>query len=627
MNDMVSLNLMWVLLCSFMVAIMQAGFTCLESGFVRSKNSINVAVKNLVDFCFCTTLFTLLGYNIMFGESNFGIFGSFQFFDMDGKSMQEISFYIFQLMFAGTATTIISGAVAERMKFSGYIFITVIMSSIIYPVCGHWIWNNGSGSGDGGWLANVGFIDFAGSTVVHSVAGWCALAAVMITGPRLGRYGDDCQSIGGHNLPMAVLGVFLLWFGWFGFNGGSTLAMNDRVPMIIANTTLAGATGGIAALFLSWYVYHIPKVEHLVNGVISGLVAICAGCNILGELFSLIVGLIAGVLCVLSMLLLDKYKIDDVIGAVPGHLVGGIWGTVAVALFAPVDSFPIADNRLDQLFIQLTGVVAVGAYSFVVLFLLIYFINQRYSFRVSEDAERIGLNISEHGASTSLLDLISQMDSQARSGNFSQPVDIEPETEAGHIATFYNTVLGKFHDESSKRQKAMDELYLLANYDALTNLVNRRHFYDLVDQAMLRSKRLRSRLAILFMDLDGFKQVNDFYGHEAGDDLLVKVSQRCVEAVRQTDIVARIGGDEFCVLMENVSNKRDCSKVAKNLIDVISQKFELTPGNAHIGVSIGIALFDPEKNGELTGDNLISMADQAMYKIKTKGKGDFAFSN
>ncbi|MDY0191831.1 MAG: ammonium transporter [Desulfuromonas sp.] len=603
---------------------MQAGFTCLESGFVRSKNSINVAVKNLIDFCISSALFTLVGFSLMFGESYFGIIGKIQFYDMNSKPMQEIAFFIFQLMFAGTAATIISGAVAERMKFSGYIIITTAMSVIIYPICGHWIWNNNPEGFGQGWLAHMGFIDFAGSTVVHSVAGWCALAAIIITGPRMGRFGSEARPLSGHNLPMAVLGVFLLWFGWFGFNGGSTLAMNAKVPMIIVNTTLAGATGGIAAIILSWYFFRIPRVEHLVNGVVAGLVAICAGCNLFGEFAGLIVGFVAGMLCILSMRLLEKLRIDDVIGAVPAHLVAGAWGTVAVALFAPIESFGVTTSRVDQLIIQATGIAAVGAYSFTILFVLIIAINKYFPFRVSKDSERIGLNISEHGASTSLLDLIGQMDLQARTGDFSQPVTIEPETESGHIATFYNTVLEKVHLESAKRQKAMDELYLLANYDALTNLVNRRYFYDIADKALVRAKRLRDPLAILFLDLDGFKQVNDFYGHEAGDELLVQVAQRCLTNVRQSDLVGRIGGDEFCILLENISQKNDCVGVAKKIIEAIAQKFELSPGNANIGVSVGIAIFDPKKDQDITCDNLITMADKAMYKIKSKGKGNYA---
>jgi len=624
-GDVISPDIMWVLVCSFLVALMQAGFTCLETGFVRSKNSINVAVKNLLDFCISASIFTIFGYSVMFGESRLGFFGSVEFLDVTNAPVETVSFYIFQLMFAGTAATIISGAVAERMKFSGYIVVTVLMSLLIYPVCGHWIWASASETSSGGWLARLGFMDFAGSTVVHSVAGWCSLVAVIIIGPRLGRFGKGGRTIDGHNLPMAVLGVFLLWFGFFGFNGGSTLALNSAVPKIIANTTLAGASSGISAMFLSWYIYKVPKVEHMINGVVAGLVAICAGCNIFDEVDGLLVGVVAGVLCALSMRVLEKFSIDDVIGAVPAHLVAGVWGTLAIAFFAPVESFKLASGRFEQFGIQLIGVCAVGIYSIVILYSLMRLIELRFDFRVSADAERIGLNISEHGATTSLVDLISQMDMQARNGDFSRPVDIEPETEAGHIATFYNTVLEKFHIESVRRQQAVDDLYKMANYDVLTNLVNRRYFYDLAEKAISRTKRSGKKLCIMFLDLDGFKMVNDTLGHESGDELLTAVADRVSDVLRDADVLARIGGDEFSILVENVENEKDLEQMAKKIIKTVSTTFQLRAAKANIGVSIGIAVFDGKTGADITPDELVKMADKAMYGVKTDGKGSYYF--
>ncbi|PLX71697.1 MAG: ammonium transporter [Denitrovibrio sp.] len=620
-----SVDIMWVLLCSFMVAVMQAGFTCLETGFVRSKNSINVAVKNLVDFCISCTLFTVVGFSLMFGESRYGFYGFRSNFDLYSTSAENISFYIFQLMFAGTAATIISGAVAERMKFSGYIILTTAMSLMVYPICGHWILANDDAGAYTGWLGRIGFMDFAGSTVVHSVAGWCALAAVIIIGPRLGRYGKGGKFIEGHNLTIAVLGVFLLWFGFFGFNGGSTLALNDKVPMIIANTTLAGAAGGISSMILSWYFFKVPKVEHLINGVVAGLVAICAGCNLFDEIYGLLVGFIAGILCVLSMRILDKLQIDDVIGAVPAHLVAGIWGTLAIAFFAPVESFAFATGRFEQFGIQFMGVIAVGAYSFTIIYAVMKVCGKIIDFRVSEDSERIGLNISEHGASSSLIELISQMDLQARSGDFSNKVSIEPETEAGHIATFYNTVLEKFNIESVRRQQAVDELYKLANYDSLTSLVNRRYFYDLTTKAIKRTKRSGKKLALLFLDLDGFKVVNDTLGHEAGDELLVQAAERGIETLRESDVMGRIGGDEFCIIVENVENVKDLESLAKKLIKNISATYHLRAAKANIGVSIGISVYDGASDEKMTTEHLMSMADQAMYKVKTGTKSNYRF--
>ncbi|MGD9807939.1 MAG: ammonium transporter [Deferribacterales bacterium] len=610
---------MWVLLCSFLVAIMQAGFACLETGFVRSKNNVNVAVKNLMDFCLSSILFTIIGFGLMFGESKIGMIGEFSYIKISGMTIDQVTFYIFQLMFAGTAATIISGAVAERMKFSGYILVTCIMAVAIYPVCGHWIWNST------GWLNRFGFIDFAGSTVVHSVAGWCSLAAVIIIGPRLGRFGRGGKPIDGQNLPIAVLGVFLLWFGFFGFNGGSTLELNDQVPMIIANTTLAGAAGGVSAMIYSWYKYHMPKVEHIINGVVAGLVAICAGCHLFNEMGGFLTGFGAGLLCVWSMLFLEKREIDDVIGAVPAHLVAGMWGTLAVALFAPVESFPVATSRFEQFGIQFVGVAAAGLFSFNVLYFAMRILERWVTFRVTQDDERIGLNISEHGSTTSLLDLISQMDLQAKSGDFSSYVDIEPETEAGHIATFYNSVLEKFHIEAARRQNAMDELYKLANYDSLTNLVNRRYFYDITSKAISRTKRSGKKVGLLFLDLDGFKKVNDTLGHEAGDELLIQVAERGLGIIRESDVFGRIGGDEFCIVVENFESEKDLSQLAKKIIKSLSATYTLRPAKANIGVSIGISVYDGASGETMTADDLVKMADKAMYKIKTGTKGNFSF--
>jgi len=622
----INIDIMWVLLCSFLVALMQAGFACLETGFVRSKNSVNVAVKNLVDFCVTSIIFTAFGYSIMFGPSNYGIIGDIDILDLNSSSVKTVSFYIFQLMFAGTAATIISGAVAERMKFSGYLIVTFIMAGFIYPVYGHWVWATDSLGNPSGWLAKFGFMDFAGSTVVHSVAGWCALAAIIIIGPRLGRFGKGGKPIDGQNLPVAVLGVFLLWFGFYGFNGGSTLALNDHVPRIIANTTLAGAASGMSAMGLSWVLYKAPKVEHLINGVVAGLVAICAGCNLFAEVYGFLVGAVAGVICVYGMIFMERRDLDDVIGAIPAHLMAGMWGTIAIALFAPVETFTVANNRFEQFGIQLVGIAAAGLYSFAILYFSMLVLKRWISFRVTVDAERIGLNISEHGATTSLLELIGQMNLQAKSGDFSRPVEIEPETEAGHIATFYNSVLEKFHIETVRRQSAVDELYKLANYDMLTNLVNRRYFYDLTEKAISRTKRSGRKLAIMFLDLDGFKTVNDTLGHDAGDELLIQVAEKTMDVLRESDVLARIGGDEFCVLVENFDSKKDLEQLAKKVIKVISATHHLRVARANIGVSIGIAVYDGSLGESITTEDLLKKADKAMYQVKTSTKGDFLFN-
>lgn len=608
----------WVLLSSFLVALMQAGFACLESGMVRAKNSINVAIKNLVDFCISCALFTLVGYGLMYGPSVGGWIGLPDFpLDPDSPPA-DVTFFIFQAMFCGTAATIISGAVSERMRFIGYILVTVVTAAVIYPVAGHWVWNGAAHGVAGGWLAQMGFLDFAGSTVVHSVGGWVSLAAILVIGPRIGRFGQAGRPIDGHNLPMATLGVFLLWFGFFGFNGGSTLALNASVPIIIANTALAGACGGLAALAASWLTQGMPRVDRIINGVLAGLVASCAGCNIMGAEAAMVVGLIAGLLVVASMRLLEHMEVDDVIGAVPSHLVAGAWGTLAVALLARPDVFPTADSRLHQLVIQATGVAAVGVFSFGVPYVLLRLLDRVMPLRVSADDERIGLNIAEHGAGTALLDLVTQMDQHTRMGDFSRPVVVEPETEAHHIATFYNAVLEKVTAESDRRHQALARLHELAHSDALTGLPNRRLFFESLIRALARARRSAHGGAVMYFDLDGFKAVNDTLGHEAGDELLLQVAARMRAVLREGDLLARLGGDEFALIIENAADDEAPVAVAEKVLDALAEPFVLRAGAARIGVSIGIARFGALEAE--TAEAVLKRADAAMYDAKLAGK-------
>ncbi len=618
-----TINISWLLLSGFLVVLMQAGFTCLESGMVRAKNSINVAIKNLVDFCISNVLFVLVGFGIMFGASVNGLFGSSYFFFSGDFTPFLGAFFFFQAMFCGTATTIVSGAVAERMRFSGYCITAVVISAIIYPVAGHWAWAGAESGAYVGWLGAKGFIDFAGSTVVHSVAGWMALAAIIVLGPRIGRFGPEGRPIEGHSLPIATLGVFLLWFGWFGFNGGSTFALNGSVPKIIINTALAGATGGLAALALTWRLMGKPVVDRIINGVIAGLVAITASANLMTPPLALLVGAVGGVVCVLGMKLLERLEIDDAIGAVPAHLFAGVWGTLAVALLAPEGSWGTGLTRSQQLGAQLEGIVAIGAYSFLVGYALLRLVNIWLPLRVTPDDERIGLNISEHGASTATLDLIMQMDRQARLRDFSKPVEVEPETEASRISKFYNAVLEGFNLETGRSRMAMRKLSQLANYDSLTGLANRRLFFEAVRRALARVKRSGGAGTVLYFDLDGFKNVNDTMGHECGDLLLKEVARRIANLVREEDILARIGGDEFCLLVEGAEGEMEPQVIAEKVLHALAEPVELGGGRATVGISIGIIQFDSD-HAE-TDASLVRKADLAMYAAKLAGKGVYRF--
>lgn len=455
--DPENLDIAWILISAALVMLMQVGFCFLESGLVRAKNSINVAIKNMADFCVSAAIFWLLGFGIMFGTSRLGLAGTELFMLDAGDDWWLSAFFVFQLVFCGTAITIISGAVAERMRFDAYLIIALFTSGIIYPLFGHWAWGGAVPGTNAGWLADLGFLDFAGSTVVHSVGGWVAFAAILVIGPRIGQFDDTKRKIQGHNLTMASGGVILLWVGWIGFNGGSTLAVNGDVPKIIANTIVAGAFGGLAAMLSGYVYYGMARTWAVMNGIIGGLVSITACCNVVSTSSAAMVGSIAGVLCFSGIRLLEKYKIDDAVGAVPAHAFCGAWGTLAVALFGIPELWSSGHTRLEQLGTQAIGIITCFAWTFGVSYAFFKLLNNFVKLRVTEEEERTGLNVSEHGATTELVDLITEMDAQEKAGSFNHRVFVEPHTEVGQIAAEYNRVLNRIEEEFTRREEAAQQ--------------------------------------------------------------------------------------------------------------------------------------------------------------------------
>ncbi len=449
------INTTWLLITAALVMLMQAGFCCLESGLARSKNSINVAIKNLFDFCIASLAFWAFGYALMFGVSWHGLFGTTDFAPEKNFGSWALAFLFFQLVFCGTSTTIVSGAVAERMRFVAYLVVSLLLSGIIYPIFGHWAWGGANLGTTTGWLAASGFIDFAGSTVVHSVGGWVSLAAVLVLGPRIGRFDPTKPAMQPCNLPMTALGVFLLWFGWFGFNGGSTLAMNSSVPLILVNTNLAAAAGGASALAVAWFVTKKPDVVLTMNGMLAGLVGITANCHIVSPASAVLIGIVAGIISTRGCWLLEKLKIDDVVGAVPVHCFCGVWGTIAVAFFGDVAAFG-GRTRLEQLLVQTIGVTACAAWAFGMGYLMLRALNWAMPMRVTPEQEMQGLNVAEHGAGSELHDLLSAMHVQGERGDFSTPVHVEPHTDVGEIAAQYNHVLDRVNVEIHSREEAVE---------------------------------------------------------------------------------------------------------------------------------------------------------------------------
>jgi Amt family ammonium transporter len=420
----------WILFCTVLVLFMQAGFTCLETGLVRAKNSVNVAVKKIADVCIASLAFWLVGFGLMFGASSWGGIGLSRFaigdpVNLTAATAWTYAFFVFQLTFCATATTIVSGAVAERMSFRGYVLTAAILSTLIYPVFGHWVWGGViNGGTDKGWLEALGFVDFAGASVVHSVGGWVSLAAVLVIGPRIGRFGPGGKQIEGHDMPTAVLGMFILWAGWLGFNGGSTYALNAKVPLVLVHTMLAAGAGGATIVAASWIRNELPDVGATLNGVLAGLVAITASSDMVTMSSAAIIGAVGGLASFGATALLERLEIDDAVGAVPVHLAGGVWGTLAVALFGDPSFFPQKLSRLEQFGVQSLGVAVAGVFAFGTAFVILSLVNRLMPLRVSPAAEHVGLNVSEHGASSALLDVLGAMEKQAARGDFSKTVPV-----------------------------------------------------------------------------------------------------------------------------------------------------------------------------------------------------------
>ena len=389
-----TVNNIWMLVSTILVFIMHLGFASLEVGLTRAKNTVNILFKNVSIISIGIITYTLCGFNLMYpGDFTFGNFfgfggwgisqpdGAAGLIDYQDGKYTYFTDFIFQAMFAATAATIVSGAVAERIKLSGFLLFSLIYVAFIYPIAGSWKWG-------GGWLHQMGFYDFAGSTLVHSVGGWAALSGAYILGPRIGKYSKKgIIPIMGHSMPLASIGVFLLWFGWYGFNGGSVLSADPGpVSFVFVTTTLAAASGVLGAMTLSWSFSKKPDLSMVLNGSLAGLVGITAGADVLSPLNAIIVGYIAGLLVVSSVLFFDRLRIDDPVGAISVHLTCGIWGTLAVGIFSAEHSFMT----------QFVGVFSYGLFCLISSFLLFTMVDKLLGLRVSEEEELIGLDLGEH---------------------------------------------------------------------------------------------------------------------------------------------------------------------------------------------------------------------------------------
>jgi ammonium transporter, Amt family len=736
------LDFAWMMVAAALVLLMQAGFLLLEAGMVRSKNSINVAQKNLLDMAFSTLVFATLGFMIAFGSSGWLPFGtSGAFFLLGTMSPWETGFFVFQIMFCATAATIVSGAVAERMRLSAYLAASIVLAGLIYPIFAHWAWGGALQPNTTAFLANMGFVDFAGSTVVHATGAWVALAACLVLGARIGRFDADGRPIriAGHSPVLTAAGALLLFVGWIGFNGGSTTTATPAIAGIIANTVIAGAAGAAAGYFAGWHADGVIFPEKAVSGLLGGLVAITAGCHIVEPGGALLLGLAGGAVAVYGNVMLERrLGIDDAVGAIGVHGLAGVLGTLGLALLAPVDRLPAAD-RLIQLGIQATGsaVNFVWAFGTGLLFFLV--IGKLLPLRVTAEQEGVGLNEAEHGTRlgvghveralstlvagqadlamrlapvpgdesetltelfNSLMDnieeeeedrrrratelrdqeeaermsalanatfeaiwilrdgviidgnrkleelfgqplmtlvgrhvtdLVSPMHrrlvSDALTQDFSEPYEIEIALSDGRRIPV--EIRGRRVDykggdarigclvDLRPRRDAEERIRHLALHDTLTGLPNRALFSERLDR-MNRLANDEVLGAVLLIDLDRFKDINDVHGHPGGDAVIRTAATRLLSLAGPGDTVARLGGDEFAFVMPQIAFAAQATDMAFRIVTQLGLPIDIGDGvMVRTGASVGIAI--APRDGQST-DRLVSRADTALYHAKNGGR-------
>jgi len=393
-----AIDTVWVALCAALIFQMEGGFALLESGFIRSKNSVSIIAKVIIDIIFGGLAFYALGFGIAYGTSN-----GWWAFDMGissgdlglGLTVSNSLFWFIQMGFAVAAISIVSGAVTERMKVSAYAVFVVVFCSIMYPLAANWVWN------PNGWLAQMGFNDFAGSSAVHAMGGFAALAGAMVVGPRIGKYNKDgtTNSIMGHNIPLAAVGAFILWFGWFGFNPGSTLAAVGKwelIGQVATNTFLASAAGGVSTMLYTYFRYKQVDITMVINGILAGLVAITAGCNVVSHNSAIMIGLMAGILVDVAVVTIDKLKVDDPVGAIAVHGINGTFGTLAVGLFA-IEGGLFTTGETHQLGVQALGVFTIAAFSFIVTYILFTILKKTIGVRITSEEEEYGIDKVAYG--------------------------------------------------------------------------------------------------------------------------------------------------------------------------------------------------------------------------------------
>ncbi|MCO5163775.1 MAG: ammonium transporter [Mesorhizobium sp.] len=740
------LDMSWTLLAAGLVLMMQVGFLLLEAGMVRSKNSINVAQKNLLDMVFAILAFGAVGFMFAFAPSHglpLGFDGGY--FLLTGLDDWQTAFFVFQVMFCGTAATIVSGAVAERMRLFAYVLGSIFIAFIIYPVFVHWAWGTALGPNGSAFLANMGFVDFAGSTVVHATGAWVSLAACWIMGAREGRYDANGTPvrIAGHNPVLTTAGAMILFVGWIGFNGGSTVAASPDIAHVIANTVIAAGTGGTAGYLLGWHQDGVVYPEKSVCGMLGGLVAVTAGCMALGPIGAFMVGLLGGLVAIWGNDVVERdLKIDDAVGAIGVHGFSGVVGTLGVALLAPAENLPTG-SRFDQLQVQAVGVAVNFIWSFGVAVAFFWVLSRFTRLRVTSEEERSGLNEAEHGTRmgighveqaleklvhgnadltmripsvpgdesetltrlfNGLMDSIQrEEDARAETKRIARDAAEAERLSALANATFEAIVIlqdGRIVDGNDKlaelfgtslaklkgrklleliapdsvaevrsaiarsvadayesaivdmagnripvemrgrevtyygvrswvgcivdlreRKNAENRIRHLALHDTLTGLANRALFNEKLAALTRSGGGAGGKTALLLIDLDRFKNVNDIHGHPAGDRVIQVSAKRLADLAPDTCLTSRLGGDEFAVLMPGLAFAAQAADLAFRIVSSLILPISLEDGTqVRVGASVGVAVAD-NRSGEI--ERLVSRADTALYHAKHMGRNTY----
>lgn len=574
-----NMNLLWILLSAALVFFMQAGFMCLESGIAEAKNSINVAIKNIADFVIAVFMFWMVGYGIMFGSSQGGWFGWSDFM-MDLSDPNRTVFMVFQVVFVGTAATIVSGAVAGRTKFVSYLIMSALISTLIYPVSGHWAWGSLITENNGGWLGDMGFLDFAGSSVVHSVGAWIGLAGIIIIGPRNSRFDENGKAnhTHPHSMTTAYLGGLILLFGWFGFNCGSTLAVGPSIAGIALNTLISAALGCISASSLSWMTSHNkkPDGEMIINGLLGGLVGITAGCDIVDTTGAAAIGFFSGIVMFFSTSLLLKMKLDDVVGAIPVHGFCGAFGTVALAIFMPEANLPEGVSRLEQIGIQLTGVFSFFVWAFGSSFIILWLLNQVLGLRVPPEDERLGLNVTEHGASSSLLNLSKAIHQVAHDKDYSARIDVESDrgTDMGELGQSFNMMVESINEafESIEQEQVESEKARQQAEKAVSEALEQKR---LADEAMKNAESEKENAQKAFLEAQQQSEKAETSMQEALESKVM-----AERAVQETAKASRLMEAEKAKAEKAMQDSLEQKAKGDQLIDEVDKMFEVIRGIA-----------------------------------------------